>query len=84
VWSGVAPILITPLPPLLSTIQLTVYNIFKFNSFPVNLNINYLMKILNINYKLKIEFVKALINNNIYILESNHKDIKLNYFSIPN
>lgn len=84
VWSRVSPILITPLPPLLSTVQLTVYNIFKFNSFPVNLNINYLMKIININYKFKIEFIKALIINNIYILQSNNRDIKLNYFSIPN
>ena len=29
---------VSPLPPVLSSIQLTVYNIFRFNNFPINLN----------------------------------------------
>ena len=74
----------TMLPPLLSSIQLKVYNIFKFKNFPVNLNINYIMKILGISSGFKYGFVGSLLINNIYILESDCKYIKLNYFSIPN
>jgi len=86
VWLPVTklPILITPLPPILSSIQLKVYNIFKFKNFPVNLNINYIMKILGISSGFKYGFVGSLLINNIYILESDCKYIKLNYFSIPN
>ena len=75
---------VSPLPPVLSSIQLTVYNIFRFNNFPINLNIYYLMNMLNIDYKLIVEFIKYLSVNNIYILELNAKDIKLNYFNILN
>jgi len=76
--------LTTMLPPLLSNMQLKVYYIFKYNKFPINLPINYLMKMLDINYIYTTEFITALIINNIYILESNYNYIKLNYFSIPN
>jgi hypothetical protein len=80
----IVPILITPLPPILSSIQLKVYNIFKFNNFPINLNINYIMKIIGISHGFKFGFLGSLVINNIFILESNCKYIKLNYFSIPN